>query len=65
MIINSLIVGGIVITSLIFLAAKELAMTKDTKFSVRFSKYLSIPVMIMVVLFVLLLAFVTMEILKT
>ena len=56
--------GVIVVTTLVLLVAKELAMINGTEFSLQLSKYLNIPIIIMVAIFVLLLALGVMEILQ-
>lgn len=59
-----MIFGAVVVTLLILLATKELAMINDTKSSVHLSKSLNVPIIIMVALFVLLLALGMTEILR-
>lgn len=58
-----MIFGAVVVTSVILLAMKELAMISNTKFAVRLSKSLNAPIIIILALFVLLLTLAVMEIL--
>ena len=60
--VETLIVGLIIVTSLLLLAVKELAMTNGTGFANRLSKYLHVPIIVMVIMFIALLAFGIMEI---
>ena len=61
--IDSLILGSIVVTSLILLAAKELAMMSENESAARLSKLLNLPLIIMLIIFILLLSFGIVEIL--
>jgi len=60
-----LIIGTVIVTSLILLAAKELTKINDTWYSVRLSKLLNVPIIIMVALFIVLVAIGIMGILRT
>lgn len=63
--VEALSLGVIIVTALILLAAKELAMTNSTEFSTRLSHFLNVPIIIMLVVFGLLLAHGIIEILRT
>ena len=62
--INSLNIGIVVVMTLIALASKELVMSKSTKLQVNLGKYLNIPIVIMVALFLYLLARAVIEVLR-